>query len=123
MKYEVLAATDSFDDGIRQVVRVADEHRVALMCSEKEPLDCHRTLLIGRALVERGVEVAHILANGNLEGHDATIDRLLAGFKLPFNGDMLSSREEMIANALSRQSKRVGYVAERALSGGWRAGH
>ena len=46
--YERLADTDLFDDGIRRIVRAADERRAVLMCSEKEPLDCHRALLIAR---------------------------------------------------------------------------
>ena len=56
--------------------------RIALMCAEKEPLDCHRTLLVARALDDAGVPVAHILANGDLEPHGKTMDRLLAAFDL-----------------------------------------
>ena len=42
----------------------AKRARVALMCAEKEPLACHRTVLVGRHLAARGVAVAHILADG-----------------------------------------------------------
>ena len=117
--YEALADSDLFDDGIRRVVRAADERRVAVMCSEKEPLDCHRSLLIGKALVERGLSVAHILADGSLEEHDATMNRLLGNYRLPLYGDLISSRGEMIDSALYRQARRVAFVAERAPGGGW----
>ena len=82
------------------------------MCAEKAPLDCHRTLLVARALVERGVAVEHILADGGLEAHAETMDRLLAKFKMSPHGDMLRSREETIAEALDRQAKRVAHVGE-----------
>ena len=88
VRYDRLADTDLFDDGIRRIIRSADERRIALMCTEKEPLECHRTLLVARTLTERGVPVAHILDDGRLENHAATMDRLLDKFKLPHNGDL-----------------------------------
>ena len=82
--------------------------RLALMCSEKEPLDCHRTLLIGQTLAKRGVAVAHIHADGSLETHEDAMNRLLDSFKLPHNGDLFRSREAVIEDAVTRQSHRVG---------------
>ena len=116
--YQRLAETDLFDDGIRRVVRAADERRVALMCSEKEPLDCHRALLIATALTERGAAVEHILADGDLEGQDETMDRLLDNLKLPRHGDMFRSRDDVIAEALLRQAKKVAYVGDKPPAGG-----
>ncbi len=78
------------------------------MCSEKEPLDCHRTLLIGQTLAKRGVAVAHIHADGSLETHGDAMNRLLDSFKLPHNGDLFRSREAVIEDAVTRQSQRVG---------------
>ena len=48
------------------------------MCAEKEPLDCHRTVLVARRLAERGVAVEHLLADGRQEPHAAIEDKLLA---------------------------------------------
>ena len=78
------------------------------MCAEKEPLDCHRTLLVGRSLAARGIAVAHILAAGTLESHDDTMDRLLATVGLPA-GDLLHSREELIAEAVALKEGRVAH--------------
>lgn len=108
--YDRLAETDLFMDGISYVTRHADEVRVALMCSEKEPLECHRALLIAKALAEGGVSVEHILADGTLESHEAAMDRLLDGLKLPRYGDMFRTREDVIGDALTRQARRVAYV-------------
>ncbi len=113
VRYDLVARTESFASGIGEVLSHADEHRIALMCAEKEPLDCHRTLLVARALVERGVAVEHILADGSLEKHDAAMDRLLAAFKLSPGGDLLRSREEAIVEALGRRAKKAAYVRER----------
>lgn len=110
--YERLAGTDLFDDGIRRVMRAADERRVALTCSEKEPLDCHRALLVAGELAERGATVEHILADGSLEGHEETMDRLLDSLKLPRHGDMFRSRDDVIADALLRRARKVAYVGD-----------
>ena len=71
--YERVAETDAFDDGIRSLMHQADQCCVALMCTEKDPLDCHRTLLVSHALASRGVAVRHMLADGSLEDHDAAM--------------------------------------------------
>ena len=113
VRYDRVADTNPFDDGIRRIIRGADERRIALMCTEKEPLECHRTLLIAKTLTKRGVAVAHILADGNLENHEATMDRLMGILKLPHNGDMFRSRSDVIADALNLQAQKVAYVAER----------
>ena len=111
--YDRLADTDLFKGGIIRMIRIANEHRAVLMCSEKEPLDCHRTLLVARVLVKRGIVVKHILANGSVESHTAAMDRLLATLNLSRNGDLFHSPSEMIDDALARQAQRVGYVGER----------
>ena len=116
--YDRVAETDLFDDGIRRVIRSADEHRIALMCTEKEPLECHRTLLVAKTLVEHDIEVKHILADGRLENHTTTMDRLVDIFKLPPNGDMFRSRVDVITDALVRQAKKVAYVGEPLPVGG-----
>ena len=108
IRYDRLARTDRFKDGLDRVARGAAEHRIALMCAEKEPLDCHRTLLVGRALDERGVKVEHILADGRLEPHAMAMDRLLARCDLDPEGDLFrrqQPREELIAEAIARQNR------------------
>ena len=121
--YARLADTDLFDDGMGRLVRAADERRVALMCSEKEPLDCHRTLLIAGALEERGVAVEHILADGTAERHDETLNRLIDTLKLPRNGDMFRTRDEVVVEALVRQASKVAFVDDRLAGAGRERAH
>ncbi len=119
VRFDRLANTDLFDDGIRRILWAADEGRVALMCSEKEPLNCHRTLLVARTLEERSVPVAHILADGSLETHEDAINRLLDVFKLPHHGDLFRTRGEVINDAISRQVSKVAYVDASAANADW----
>ncbi len=110
VQYDRVAATDTFDDALRQVTRAADEHRPVLLCTEKEPLECHRTLLVARALADREVAVAHIHSDGSLESFDDSINRLLDLHKLPQYGDMFRTRADVVAEALTRQAGKFAYV-------------
>jgi uncharacterized protein (DUF488 family) len=79
--YTRMAATPAFRAGIDRVVDGASRYRIALMCAEREPLECHRFLLVSPPLLERGVDVRHILADGTIELHDATQERGRSGHR------------------------------------------
>lgn len=70
--YAAMARTDTFREGIARVLDGAKTCRIALMCAERDPIDCHRFLLIARHLAARDIPVAHILANGEIEEHEKT---------------------------------------------------
>ena len=112
IRYDRVAVTESFRSGLARVVDGAARYRIALMCAEKEPLDCHRTLLVSRALDAQGVVVAHIHADGRLEPHGEAMDRLLDILKLP-REDLYRTREELIATAVARRSERAAYAVGR----------
>lgn len=106
VRYERVARTAAFRDAVGQVAERAARDRPALMCAEREPLACHRTLLVAPALEARGAAVAHILADGALEPHEDTMDRLLAKHGLARTGDLLGTRADAIATAISRETGR-----------------
>jgi uncharacterized protein (DUF488 family) len=66
-RYGKMGKDKEFLDGIERLERGADEFRVALMCSEEDPTHCHRRLLIGRVLIERGAQLQHIRGDGSLQ--------------------------------------------------------
>jgi uncharacterized protein (DUF488 family) len=111
VQYPRLARTEIFSQGIARVIRGASDYRLALMCAEKDPLDCHRTLLVSPALVERGMVVEHILADGELESHDDAMERLLDRVGLSHE-DLFRSRAELIAEALAKQEEKIAYTSE-----------
>lgn len=109
VQYALLAQTDAFEAGLRRLLRGAEERQVAVMCTEKDPLDCHRTVLITRALVSAGATVDHILGDGLLESNDQTMLRLVErqGLGQP---DLFRSSEEVLEEALHRQELAIAYV-------------
>lgn len=113
VQYERLKGAALFKEGIERVIRESRQHTIALMCSEKDPLRCHRFLLVARALVKLDIPVAHILATGDLEPHEITMAKLpdSAGAE---QGDLFNLKEDMI---FSSQEKRVVYVDKKQASG------
>jgi uncharacterized protein (DUF488 family) len=115
VQYDRLAKTDVFKRGLERVVEGSGTYCVALMCAEKDPLDCHRTILVARHLVERGLEVKHVLAGGAVETHDDAVRRLLQVLSLP-EQDMFRSREDIITDAYAIRGQAIAY--DRNTSGG-----
>ena len=108
--YDRIAARPAFAAGLARVRVEAGTRKVALMCAEREPLDCHRCLLIGRAFAERGLAVGHILGDGTIEPHSATEERLLA----MAGGDLFRDRAERLAAAYRRRAQAVAARLKRA---------
>lgn len=108
VQYARLAASESFRKGLQRVQKGLRRYRIALMCAEKEPLDCHRTILLARYLEQLGIGVNHILSDGSIEDHSQTVKRLIHKFNLSEN-DLFRSREDVAADAYRLQEERIAY--------------
>lgn len=109
VQYDRLAQTPLFAKGLERILRGMKTQRIALMCAEKDPLTCHRAILVCRHLVARGVRVAHILEDGRLESHDEAVSRLVRELRLS-EGDLFRSRDEVIEEAYARRAQQIAYV-------------
>jgi len=106
--YEAMANEPQYQDALDRLMMEAAHSRVCLMCAEREPLDCHRCLLVARSLAQRGVAVGHILHDGAIEPHAGTERRLLA---LAGEGcDLFASgQRQHLAAAYRRRAHAVAY--------------
>lgn len=108
VQYRRLAQTPLFKQGIERVLAGTERYRVALMCAEKEPLDCHRTLLVSRALETRGATITHILADGTLEPNQTTLLRLVKKTGLAKH-DLFIDPAQLINEACSIHEQKIAY--------------
>jgi uncharacterized protein (DUF488 family) len=114
--YEAMAKRPEFCTGLDRLRATAAQHQVCLMCAEREPLDCHRCLLVARALAERGLAIGHILHDGTVAPHAAIEQRLLADYGE--NGDLFSAgHSDRLAAAYRRRARAVAYRAKAVSSG------
>jgi uncharacterized protein (DUF488 family) len=70
VRYDRLAQSAGFRQGIERLLRGLETRRVALMCGEEDPTDCHRRLLVGRVLLQGGVRLLHIRGDGRVQSEE-----------------------------------------------------
>lgn len=116
--YEAMATSPVFAAAVERVIGIGREHRSVLMCSEHEPLACHRCLLIGRELTRRGALFANILRDGFVEAQSQTEDRLLKAIRqtktnprAPYD-DRLAAAYRLQNQRLNRLGMRRGHALQ-----------
>ena len=128
--YTKIANSNYFKVGIERILTGLDTYSIALMCSEKDPLTCHRTILICKHLRLK-TKINHIIDRHTLESHSQLEDRLLDlhGFDLEQgclkNPEILQfdlftsthsivkpnsvSQEEFLEQAYIKQGNKIAY--------------
>jgi uncharacterized protein (DUF488 family) len=110
VSYASIAESSSFNEGIKRILVGSERMTIALMCAEKDPLCCHRGILISRHLVACGVPVLHIHADARIESHRDAEKRLCHLFGL-HEPDMFRTDDQILAEAYERQEARIAYVS------------
>jgi uncharacterized protein (DUF488 family) len=117
--YERIAQLPAFRDGLERVKEIAAGSRAALMCAEKAPLDCHRTLLVCRYLrdaIAGGIH--HILSDGSLESHAEVERRLVAHLGAnDAQPDLFAGEMEALEAAYRQRGLAIAYRQKPALGG------
>lgn len=81
VNYKKVREKKEFKEGIQRIIDLLLENKVvSLMCSEKDPFDCHRFVLVSYALTKNGVDMFHILDNGTAIPNDVLEKRLVAKY-------------------------------------------
>ena len=118
LDFEKTRASELFKKGLDNVMLgLASGHNIALMCTEKDPFDCHRTIMVSRGFELNGVSVQHIHADGNLETQDEINIRLLDNLEKKENVDIHQislfeqpkSDKEWLEDAYRLRNKEIGY--------------
>ena len=104
--FSKLANTSFFKEGISRLVEGSKTLRIALMCAEKDPLTCHRTILVCKNLKQNNMNILHILHDSTLEENSDTEVRLLKEHKLQPN-ELFRTPEEILEDAYQRQGKKM----------------
>ncbi|MBN2488007.1 MAG: DUF488 domain-containing protein [Methanosarcinaceae archaeon] len=109
--YKKVRQRAEFKEGIQEIIKLIQKgRRVTLMCMEKEPFDCHRFVLISYSLTNDGINVEHILENGELISNKDLENRLfkMYGQKKLFDayGD---SKENELEKYYEKRNWDIGY--------------
>lgn len=123
LDFKKVADNDKFNRGIDNVISGLHRgHRIALMCTEKDPIDCHRAILVSRAFESREIIANHILSNGKLQTQIELNNRLLERYFPDRNQLTLFNYEnefdsmEYLEAAYRKRNKEVGYYKEGTMA-------
>jgi uncharacterized protein (DUF488 family) len=111
VQYSRLAKTDLFLHGLERLLAGMKSHRIALMCAEKDPISCHRMVLVCRAVRSEPIEIYHILDDGSVESLRDSERRLMQELKMR-QLRMFESPEDLIQRAYDAQGERIAYVGD-----------
>jgi uncharacterized protein (DUF488 family) len=78
--------TSDFREGVEKLLEVAKEKRTAIMCAEGLFWRCHRRL-VSDFLVANGVDVKHIMPNGELRSHQMTRGAVVESGRVSYPGE------------------------------------
>lgn len=111
VQYHLLAMSTLFKEGIQRLNKGMESFRIALMCAEKDPITCHRAILICRHLRGEGISIQHILEDGSIEDNEDSIARMMKLLKIQ-DTNLFKGKEEIIQDAYNLQGEKIAYELE-----------
>ena len=114
LDFELFRESSVFIQGVENVIKGLESHNIALMCTEKNPIDCHRAIMVARGFELQGVDVMHILHDFTTITQERLNQELLDQY-FPDRGQISlfqeqnMTEEEYLAEAYRSRNKEIGY--------------
>jgi uncharacterized protein (DUF488 family) len=116
VQYARLAGTELFQHGLQRLHQGMRTYRIALMCAEKDPITCHRMILVCRGLRSEPIEIHHILEDGSVETLQDAERRLMQELRMR-QLRLFENPEDVIQRAYDTQGERIAYVRDQDTQG------
>jgi len=108
--FSLLSKTATFQKGVSRLTQGIEKgYAIAMMCAEKDPAICHRSLLVGHFLYAEGWQINHIDYDGALESQTTLERRLMRNWNLE-QPSMFESDDEMRELAWQKQCDRYAWI-------------
>jgi uncharacterized protein (DUF488 family) len=118
LDFEKVENSSRFKKGFDNVVKgVKQGYRIAFMCTEKDPIECHRTILVSYAFYKVGYSIEHIMPDNTIQTQQDINERLLDMYYPDRNQFSLFesenlSEEQYLVEAYKKQNEKIGYHPE-----------
>jgi len=117
LDFEKTSKSKIFLSGIKRIMDgLEKKYSITLMCTEKDPIECHRAILVAKELIKNGCTVIHIMDNGQTQTQDQLEQRMLDHYFPNWGQQSLFeevesnlSRDELILKAYQLKNKEIGY--------------
>ena len=105
--YGLIAESPHFIQSVDRILKGIQDYRIVLLCGEENPIHCHRRLLVGRSLLEKGVNLKHIRGDGRVQSEEelanAEKDRHRNDAQLTFLDDKETNEWKSTQSVLPRR--------------------
>jgi len=114
LDFDLFSKSPAFMNGMSKLTTAMEgSYTFALMCAEKDPFNCHRSILVARAFHNAGYNVIHLLPNGRTLTQNDIEKRLLDKYfpkrdQLTMFDDCFST-SELITQAYMKRNAEIGY--------------
>ncbi len=106
--YKLISKQSNFQKGIIRLRNGIQKYQIVLMCAEKDPISCHRTILICRNLRSNDIQILHLLCNGTIEDHKITEKRLMKLYNLD-QPNLFLTEAQRLESAYDSQGEKIAY--------------
>lgn len=122
--FEKAVQTPAFQEGVKRLMDgLSKGYRISLMCSEANPIECHRFAMVSRYFFEHGVDVQHIMHDDNgavtTVPHQTLQDEMVREYvrkkKIPqvqppdMFGENECTKEQQVVLAYRQKNKEIAY--------------
>ncbi|MFC2073797.1 DUF488 family protein [Campylobacterota bacterium] len=108
--FDKVRETEDFQKGIERVIDGINKgFTISLMCSEKDPFDCHRFVLVSKSLQDASMQIKHIMPDGVIDNTELE-EKMFKKYKLSRH-DLFSSEKENIDNVYRKRNIDIAYNA------------
>lgn len=104
-----VAKRKEFQSGITRIKQGLLKFNIALMCSEKDPTTCHRTILIAREFIKNNIDIQHIFPDDTIKQHSKLMQNI--AYENNYDNDLFMSEEDKINQSYKLQAGKMGYLA------------
>lgn len=117
LDFRLFAKSERFQEGMNRLINAMPMgYRFVLMCSEKDPISCHRAIMVAREFDDNNVSVNHIMADGNICTQKDIENRLVDLYfpnhnQISFFSPQLTWNE-MVNESYIQQNIKIGYKLE-----------
>ena len=106
--YARVRDTQAFNKALQDLLALSQETPTAIMCTERDPLKCHRTLMVAAALEAIGHDTQHIQGkDGHTISHKDLVDQLVATLPPPLRS---TPQDNLRERAIRVQASRHAFV-------------
>ncbi|MCQ2965957.1 MAG: DUF488 domain-containing protein [Alphaproteobacteria bacterium] len=115
LDFDKVRSSEDFLKGYESICRGVEKFNIAFMCAEKNPMDCHRAIMVSKAFTDHGYKVKHILEDGTIETQNQLDQELLNKYCPNRNQiDMFSSKKETdyLLEAYQKRNMEIGFCPD-----------